>query len=354
MLATLFNIVCYLLARYRQVVRKRRRYHQQLPATNGAIDTKPLLNRLRVGSEEHQDEEDIVSKEYSINNSSMSELFQDRDTESLPLSPKSSPKCTMSLSPQRLSGVTPQQGYHHHHKMDNDEVTKPMINHLVFCLSIADFIACSAIVFSQLCMLLKVEFVHQFNFCVYIRCIIHFGFLSSFLWTNCIAYHLLRETYGGDRPYRVPLIVFHLIGWGVSLGSVAVFLFGHFITRNEVTGWCSINDTYQFYFWVLPLAGSLLWNMLCYVLIYVKFRKVLSFNKFGQQSHQLQRHIAKKLSLYMAAFILSWIWDIINHTVFYAVKQCPPFWMWVLQDLFSPLQGFFNFIVYSFANLKQL
>ncbi|EGG17666.1 cAMP receptor-like protein [Cavenderia fasciculata] len=237
-----------------------------------------------------------------------------------------------------------------HYGNANQDTTTPSsprpktINRLIFFLTLSDFIGCSSIVFTQVCMLADFHFATTIHFCIALRCVIHFGFLSSFLWTNCIAFYLLREVYEW-KPQRFPFYIFHIVCWGIPLISITIFASGHFIVKADQIGWCTITPKFQFFFWVLPLVISVLWNLLCYVLIYKKFNQILSFGVFGSKSHQLKRHVSKKLTLYLAAFLVCWLPDLINHTIFY-VGACPPFVMWVLQDLFSPLQGFLNFVVY--------
>eukprot|EP01132_Coremiostelium_polycephalum_P004936 gene4936-6153_t len=223
------------------------------------------------------------------------------------------------------------------------------INSLIFWLSISDFIGCTFIIISQVFLITKIEFAQSLGFCISMRCIIHFGFLASFLWTNCIAFYLLREVYEW-KPYDFPIVIFHLICWGISFFSVSTFFFGNIIQKNPNTGWCSIDPSYQLYFWVFPLLLSILWNLLCYILIYHKFKQILSYGIYGSRSQELKRYIARKLTFYLVAFIVCWAPDLINHSVFFINKSCPPFWMWLLQDFFSPAQGFLNCMVYALTN----
>ncbi|GAM20301.1 hypothetical protein SAMD00019534_034760, partial [Acytostelium subglobosum LB1] len=227
------------------------------------------------------------------------------------------------------------------------------INHLVFFLSVADFIACSALVLTQISMLFNAPFANTLNYCIAARSVIHFGFLSSFLWTNCIAYYLLREVFEWNSCH-VPSAVYHVFSWGLALLGVSSFFFGDNVITQDENGCsrCSINAQYQLYLWVIPLIVSFVWNLLCYILIYRKFSRILTFGAFGHSSKPLKNHVAKKLTLYLGVFLLCWIWDVINHTVFLFRGVCPPFWLWILQDVMSPSQGFFNFLVYAFANIK--
>eukprot|EP01133_Synstelium_polycarpum_P010228 gene10228-11918_t len=108
------------------------------------------------------------------------------------------------------------------------------INYLIFNLTIADLIGCSSIVFSQVCLLGDFDFSHTKAFCVYVRCVIHFGFLASFLWTNCIAFYLLSETYEWKR---FPIIGFHIICWGLPAAAIAALKLGDFIVKSPETHW---------------------------------------------------------------------------------------------------------------------
>ncbi|KYQ89984.1 hypothetical protein DLAC_11729 [Tieghemostelium lacteum] len=223
------------------------------------------------------------------------------------------------------------------------------INNLIFYLSISDFIGCTFLIISQISILGHFEILSSERYCIAMRSLIHFGFLSSFLWTNCIAFYLLRETFEW-KPYDFQIWVFHVISWSISIGSIFSLIFGNVIKRSPETGWCSITGAYQLYFWIIPLFLSFLWNLICYIIIYHKFKGILSFGIYGRRSVSLHRVISRKLTFYLLAFLLCWVFDLINHSVYYFLSKCPPFTLMVLQNLFSPLQGTANFIVYSITN----
>ena len=76
-------------------------------------------------------------------------------------------------------------------------------------------------------------------------------------------------------------------------------------------------------------------NLIFYILIIIKF-----------QRHKKVYNIKRQLSFYLLAFVLCWIWDIVDHII---QPYCTLYWLWILQDFFSPLQGFLNFVVYGLS-----
>eukprot|EP01092_Planopodium_desertum_P009565 TRINITY_DN4118_c0_g2_i1.p1 TRINITY_DN4118_c0_g2~~TRINITY_DN4118_c0_g2_i1.p1 ORF type:complete len:113 (-),score=0.43 TRINITY_DN4118_c0_g2_i1:130-423(-) len=57
----------------------------------------------------------------------------------------------------------------------------------------------------------------------------------------------------------------------------------------------------------------------------------------------------RRILLYIAVFLLCWIWDVLGHLL--DVFNLEFYWMWILQTMFSPLQGFLNFLVYGLTTL---
>ena len=98
---------------------------------------------------------------------------------------------------------------------------------------------------------------------------------------------------------------------------------------------CSLTKSYEWALWFVPMIFTVLINLIFYILIVSKF-----------QRHRKVYNIKRQLTLYLLAFVLCWIWDIVDHII---QPYCTLYWLWLLQDFFSPLQGFLNFIVYGLS-----
>ncbi|EFA80002.1 hypothetical protein PPL_06823 [Heterostelium album PN500] len=260
LLASIFNIGYYLSKRRRPFSKSKKLSKTPLLAKFSNVDTASINSGSSSSSTSYSNQNDInvlISTTSSISTYNKNEI-----------TPISTPTTRSPLNPSRSTNNNNNSISRNNKFSDSstnitrDVQDKPKrINQLVFFLSLADFIACSTMLFSQ-----------TFTFCVTVRSIVHFGFLASFLWTNCVQ------------------LIQHI---------------------NYIFG---------------------------------KFKTILSYGIFGSKSVELKRHIAKKLTLYIGAFLLCWVWDLINHTVFYIRRECPPYFLWVLQDLFSPSQ------VYAITN----
>lgn len=59
--------------------------------------------------------------------------------------------------------------------------------------------------------------------------------------------------------------------------------------------------------------------------------------------------LVSRMSLYLVAFVICWVPDVAHH-ILGLVGACPPFWLSLAQDFFVPLQGFVNFLVFTYAD----
>jgi len=93
------------------------------------------------------------------------------------------------------------------------------------------------------------------------------------------------------------------------------------------------------------------------IIIWAKFRSSYRSGipyRFGviylPRYKAVEARLVRSLSLYLVTFVLCWVWDVVDHIITTIYPGCDLYWLWILQDLFSPLQGFLNFIVYGVAN----
>jgi len=124
-------------------------------------------------------------------------------------------------------------------------------------------------------------------------------------------------------------------------------LAGQFIEQKPNQFWCSIRSDFVWIFWFSPMVATFIWNSVFYAIIYYKFRQIKKLRALTQSHKKLETQLVKKISLFLLVFLLCWIWDIIDHILTAIKPACELYWLWILQDFFSPLQGFLNFLVYT-------
>jgi len=226
---------------------------------------------------------------------------------------------------------------------------KNLVTTLVFCLAIADLIASIGIFTSQ-SILLFANNLSTFYLCAFLRSLIQYGFLSSFLWTSCISFFLYSATrQSPERPSRI--ILMHVISWGVPAILVLSQVLAKGIAVSDHSLWCISTMAFEWGIWIAPLALCFCFNAVMYVLI-LRFTYRYSSSLHSSTPTEGQKKIfslvQKRITVYILIFFLCWIWDIADHVALY-IFNCKIYVLWLLQDLFVPLQGFFNFVVYGFS-----
>jgi len=127
------------------------------------------------------------------------------------------------------------------------------------------------------------------------------------------------------------------------------------IVVEESTHCCHPIPLAHWLFWFGPLIVSFVWNIVFYALILQRFRmdthaKTTSLSFMGERQRNLQWKVQKRLSLYLLAFAICWVWDVVNNILSQVSPESNFYWLWLLQSIFSPLQGFLNFLVYGISS----
>jgi len=195
--------------------------------------------------------------------------------------------------------------------------------------------------------------LNEYNFieCVIYRCFVQFFFISSFLWTCCIAHHLYRETYQLSKINNPYFKIYHGISWGISLIIIIVLVADSKIVPSTQS-WCHLDNLFEIYFWIIPITASIAWNAVFYGLIIRRIFWVFSSRVTDSVDNGslIKSEAIKKLSLLLLVFIICWLPDMVNHILNYFFNICPPDYAVVIQDLLGPLQGFLNSWVYGYSN----
>ncbi|GAM20848.1 hypothetical protein SAMD00019534_040230 [Acytostelium subglobosum LB1] len=246
---------------------------------------------------------------------------------------------------------------------------------MVLSLSIADFFGSIAICISQSVVLSSI--FQGIVFCVTIRAFINFFFLASFMWMCCIAFHAF---WSSRQRSQVPLPVFHIVSWTVPAVMTTIMLGKHMIVEEHNTGYCHPTPQARWAFWYGPMFFTFAWNIILYGLILWRYRQAVRpfvaspngsrnvqdttlNNSFSQGSYgpaserfvnerkrKLHSKVARQLGIYLLAFLICWLPDLVDSFVSTPAKYCDLYWLWILQNFTTPLQGFLNFIVYGVSS----
>jgi len=166
---------------------------------------------------------------------------------------------------------------------------------------------------------------------------------SSFFWTTFIAIAMYQET-KSDHPFvyipRGIIAVCHVLAWGYPLATVIGMIAYPDVITNTLEGWCSLQTQYN-WTWFSVIVVSVILNMVFYVLILQKLSGTWSF--FSDKKSLLW--LKFKFSSYLLTFIFCWIWDVI-YNVYSLLGACEPLWVIIMKQVFPPLQGFLNFLIF--------
>jgi hypothetical protein len=102
--------------------------------------------------------------------------------------------------------------------------------------------------------------------------------------------------------------------------------------------------------WFGPLLLTMLFNVVVYILCFIQARKRVSnaLSATAKERHSKTSIYAfRKISLFILVSFIVWTPDLVNHVIQMIPGSCEVYWLWVLQSMLSPLQGFLNFIVYA-------
>jgi hypothetical protein len=220
---------------------------------------------------------------------------------------------------------------------------------LIFYLSVADFGGSLSICISQLLLIADPD-GYSLLLCKVFRACINFFFVSSFCWTSAISLHIFVSS---KQIAQIPQIWFHVACWGIPSITTTVLVTGNMFALEEQSGWCHLQPFAMWALWFAPLIVSFLFNAVLYLLIIIRYYNPpnsSSLSYLNERQRKVQQKIKKRITLYLFVFFLCWIWDLINNIISFIHPHMGIYWLWVLQSLFFPLQGFLNFLVYGVSS----
>ncbi|XP_013388418.1 transmembrane protein 116-like [Lingula anatina] len=116
--------------------------------------------------------------------------------------------------------------------------------------------------------------------------------------------------------------------------------------KTDVEGW----EKAMKYLFLGPLTLTMLVNFVIYVLIIRAFRQIqMTRGVLSYQQHKVERQVKVKAMRYQLVFFFCWIPSLVLGVFSISSKfdMNQYFWLYVLQGLTAPLQGFFNSLVYG-------
>lgn len=216
---------------------------------------------------------------------------------------------------------------------------------LVFCLSLNDLATYTLVFLSSVLLLTGLE-TRYIWFCVTVRVVIEFFFLSSFCWTLCIAVHvsMLVFAFGVDFVSSWGLIVF---------SPFCVIVPTLLVVGNLIVTWldsdlyvytfgCHLSEVGHFFFFYIPLFTFFFLIASLYVACVIR----LTLHRKEIVSSMWRVHT--KLTLYSLGFLLAWMPSLLNYSS-KALLNCPIYILLLMQVITIPLLGAYNSVVYGFS-----
>jgi len=186
-------------------------------------------------------------------------------------------------------------------------------------------------------------------FCDSTAGILQFSLFSSLMWTGCIGHTLdqvIRKKNFSVEKYE---ILYHILCWGPSLGTVIyLWLTNRF---GDAGLWCWINPEksglYRFAFFYGPLGIIFIYNGVVYCL--VSWILNTENKKISRVIEEKKEHtIQTTFRWFLLAFFFCWLPAVANRIQNSLQPDRPLFWLYCLHGSFTPLQGFFDALIYGF------
>ncbi|KAI8808837.1 hypothetical protein BJ742DRAFT_771618 [Cladochytrium replicatum] len=232
-------------------------------------------------------------------------------------------------------------------------------NRLVFYMSFADLFGSLGLFFANW----PVTLFKNREFCIAQGIWVNTFMLSAMLWTACLSVQVLLATRKGSNVASLQASekYFHAASWGIPviLSLVAYFLKhdGKGDVYGDATLWCWITGPYadyRLYFFYIWLWAIFLWNLGVYFFVgYVVMSSQRRIHKMSSErpgamfapSTAMKNYI-RKTSFFILAFFINWFWGSVNRIQGFFDPNTQIYALFVLHAVFTPLQGFLNFLAY--------
>jgi cAMP receptor-like G-protein coupled receptor len=170
---------------------------------------------------------------------------------------------------------------------------------------------------------------------------IQFFVIASYGWSFSVAlalYVLFNMEEATEASTRRMMPFFHVVNWGYPLITVILcFIFEKF---GPAGPWCWVkgsDDPFRLFVYA-PLL----------ILLFVMSGLFIAIRvKLSSMQASMTRNLQRRLSFYLLAFLVSQLPAAVNRAQNFFDPRNPQLWLFVIQAIFQPLQGFFNALVYG-------
>lgn len=168
---------------------------------------------------------------------------------------------------------------------------------------------------------------------------IQFFSVASVLWTGCFAFNVYQVLVCGNATVDRWEARYHLFVWGMSAVLLFINLFLNSFSRGFLYCWISSEFSYlRILTWYVPLITTMIFN----AVIYLRISRSLA-----NQADIEARLVNIRLMQYIGLFVFAHMWALFNRVQNWISPEYPIFFLYCMQAIFSPLQGFFDSCLYG-------
>lgn len=164
--------------------------------------------------------------------------------------------------------------------------------------------------------------------------------VAAFLWTSVFSFNIYLVLVKRQSNIEKYEKYYHLIVWGISGSFLIINL--SLQSFGQTLIWCWINNQHNL-LRILTFYAPLIIIFLFDLAIYIIVGRYSGISI----SDEKQAAINKKMRLYLLVFFFVRIWSLMNRFQNIVSPNNPVFALYFMHALFSPLQGFFNSLVYG-------
>jgi len=181
--------------------------------------------------------------------------------------------------------------------------------------------------------------------------IMQFSQQATFLWTCVIATNLFIVLVVRYKKVKLLEKWYHVFVWSYATGFALCPIFTH---DYGIAGpWCWITDSFMGNVWrfacfYLPLFMYLIYVFVVYVIVAAVVRYTFSrISSKTPDQKKRDRRIINRLVAYPIIFFVLWVFPSINRIYGWASGGNEVFWLFILQSITAPSQGFCNALAYG-------
>ncbi|KYR02396.1 cAMP receptor-like protein [Tieghemostelium lacteum] len=237
------------------------------------------------------------------------------------------------------------------------------LSYFVINLSIADLLASLFICLSRIMMTKSnSKFIkspltsRDLSLCTISNGLVAFAFLSSFIWTGCIATHIYRQfnqsSYIKNKKKwytRHMTLIYYVCGWVLPFALGIGIMSSSYIEQGDGMPFCQINTWSLLFLYYVPMLFSLVSSLVMTILVKRRFKQIsaqhLSFNMTS-----LRQKVVSRLNSFVWVFIICWSPSVLTFFIRLIGNGCQIDFIEFISNISSPLQGFLNFICFIFSN----